>query len=51
MHINTSKFICRDRTAFYFFNFFIKSYLNDVFCNNANKFILTCWTPIGKVFS
>ena len=42
-HIYTSNFVCRDRTAFFFFNFF-KSYLNDVFCNNINQFILTCWT-------
>ena len=44
IHIYTSNFVFRNRTAFYFFNFFNKSYLNDVFRDNANKFTLTCWT-------
>ena len=42
-YIYTQIFIfSRDRTASYFFNFFNKPYLNDVICNNANQFILTC---------
>ena len=51
LHIYASNFLCRDRTAFYFFSFFNKSYLIDVFCNNANQLILTCWTHIGEIFS
>ena len=35
----TSNLIYRNRTTFYFF----KSYLNGVFCDNANQIILTCW--------
>ena len=35
-------YIHRNRNAFYLLDFFSKSYLNDVFCNNANQFILTC---------
>ena len=34
-----SNFVCKDKTAFYLLNLFNKSYLNDVFCNNGNKFI------------
>ena len=53
MHIHkyTSNFVCRDRTAFYFFNFFNKSYLNDVICKNANQLILTCWTHVRDALS
>ena len=29
IHIYTSNFVCRNRTVFYFFNFFNKSFLND----------------------
>ena len=49
--IYTSKFVSRNGAAFYLFNFFNNSYLEDVFGNNANHFILTCWTHIGDVFS
>ena len=53
MHIHkyTSNFVCRDRTAFYFFNFFNKSYLNDVICKNANQLTLTCWTHVRDALS
>ena len=47
--IYTSKFVSRNGAAFYLFNFFNNSYLEDVFGNNY--FISTCWTHIGDVFS
>ena len=40
----------RNRTIFYLFNFFNKSFLNDVFCDNANQIVFTCWTHIGDIF-
>ena len=48
--IYTGNFVCRDRTAFYLFIFFSKTYLNDVFCNNVNQFILTNLTHKEEVF-
>ena len=50
LHINNTNFVCRNRTIFYFFNFFNKSFLNDVFCDNANPIIFTCWTYITDIF-
>ena len=47
VHIYTSNLIYRNRTTFYIF----KSYLNGAFCDNANQFILTCWTHLEEVFS
>ena len=47
VHIYASNLIYRNRATFYFF----KSYLNGVFCDNANQFILTCWTHLVEVFS
>ena len=47
MHIYTSNLIYRNRTACYFF----KSYLNGLFCDNANQLILTCWTHLEEVLS
>ena len=41
MHAYTSNFV----------NFISKSHFSDVFCNNANQFILTCWTHIGEVIT
>ena len=41
MHIYTNNFFFRDRTAFYFYNYFDKAYLNDVLCDNDNQLILT----------
>ena len=48
IHIYTSNF---DRMAFYFFDFFIRSYFIDAVCSNANQFILTCWIHVLEIFS
>ena len=49
LHIYTTNFACRKRTIFYFFNFFNKPFLDDIFCDNANQIIFTCWTHIGDI--
>ena len=48
--IYISNFVCRNRTIFYFFNCFYKSFLNDLCCDHAKKIICTCWTQIGGIF-
>ena len=50
IHIHISNFACRYRTIFYFFDLLNKSFLNDLYCYNANQIIFTCWTRMGDIF-
>ena len=50
IHIHISNFVCRYRTIFYFFDLLNKSFLNDLYCYNANQIIFTCWTRMGDIF-
>ena len=48
--VTSSNYVCRERAAFKIFNFFNKSYLNYVFCNNENQFILIYQCTKNEVF-